>query len=76
MAYGSTGEIIMSKIEQIEREIQELTPEELAAFRKWFLEFDAVVWDRQIEEDAQAGRLDSLGEKAIRDFKSGRCSEL
>lgn len=66
----------MSKIEQIEREIQDLTPEELAAFRKWFLEFDAVVWDRQIEEDARAGRLDTLADKAIKDFKSGRCSEL
>ncbi len=66
----------MSKIEQIEREIQALTPEELAAFRKWFLEFDAEVWDRQIQADAEAGRLDALGEKAIKDFKSGRCSEL
>jgi hypothetical protein len=66
----------MSKIEQIEREIQELTPEELAAFRKWFLEFDAVIWDRQIEEDTRAGRLDTLADKAIKDFKSGRCSEL
>lgn len=66
----------MSKIEQIEREIQELTPEELAAFRKWFHEFDASVWDRQIEEDVQAGRLDTLAEKAMKDFKSGSCSEL
>lgn len=66
----------MSKIEQIEREIEGLTPEELTAFRKWFLEFDAVVWDQQIEEDAQTGRLDALGNKAIKDFESGRCSEL
>lgn len=66
----------MSKIEQIEREIQALTPEELAAFRKWFHEFDAAVWDRQIEQDAQAGRLDGMAEKALNDFKSGRCSEL
>lgn len=66
----------MGKIEQIEREIQVLTPEELATFRKWFLEFDAVVWDRQIEEDARAGKLDTLADKAIKDFKSGRCSEL
>lgn len=66
----------MSKIEQIEREIQGLTSEELAAFRKWFFAFDAVVWDRQIEEDARAGRFDTLADKAIKDSKSGRCSEL
>ncbi|MCG3112563.1 MAG: hypothetical protein MCM46_12180 [Candidatus Manganitrophus sp. SB1] len=49
----------MSKIEQIEKEIQALTPEELAAFRKWFLEFDAAIWDRQIEEDVRTGKLDT-----------------
>lgn len=66
----------MSKIEQIEKEIQALTPEELAAFRKWFLEFDAAIWDRQIEEDVRAGKLDTLAEKALKDFKSERGSEL
>ncbi len=66
----------MSKIEQIEKEIQALTPEELAAFRKWFFEFDAAIWDRQIEEDARTGKLDTLAEKALKDFKSGRGSEL
>ena len=39
----------MSKVESIEQEVQGLTPSELAAFRRWFLEFDAQVWDRQIE---------------------------
>ena len=41
----------MSKIENIEREVQKLTPAELEAFRRWFYEFDAQAWDRQIEED-------------------------
>ena len=31
----------MSKVENIEQEIKALTAAELAAFRKWFLEFDA-----------------------------------
>lgn len=66
----------MSKIEQIEKEIQALTPEELAAFRKWFLEFDAAMWDQQIEEDVRTGKLDTLAEKALKGFKSGRGSEL
>ena len=33
----------MSKVENIEREIRDFTPSELAAFRRWFLEFDAQV---------------------------------
>ncbi len=45
----------MNKLEKIERDIQEFSPAELAAFRKWFQEFDAAAWDRQIEEDIQAG---------------------
>ena len=44
-------EASISKVENIEQEVQALTPAELAAFRRWFLEFDSQVWDRQIEED-------------------------
>jgi hypothetical protein len=66
----------MSKIDNIEREIQELTSSELAAFQERFREFDATVWDQKIEEDARAGRFDALAEEAIEGFNSGRCSEL
>jgi len=37
----------MSKIDQIEKEVQGLKPDELQAFRKWFWDFDAEAWDRQ-----------------------------
>ena len=36
----------MSEVEQLENRIQNLSPEELAKFRAWFLEFDARVWDK------------------------------
>jgi len=66
----------MGKVEQIEREIQGLTPTELGAFRKWFLEFDAEAWDHQIEEDVRAGKLDRPAAEALKTFESGSCSEL
>ncbi len=66
----------MSKIDQIEKEVQGLKPDELRAFRKWFWDFDAEVWDRQFEKDAQSGKLDSLAETALKSFKSGHCSEI
>lgn len=66
----------MSKIEQIEKDIQGLEPDELQAFRKWFWAFDAEAWDRQFEKDAQTGKLDSLAEAALKSFKSGHCSEI
>ena len=36
----------------------------------------ADAWDKQIEEDIKAGRLDRLGEKALEDLRAGRCKDL
>ena len=66
----------MAKIEKIEQDVQALSPEELAQFRAWFLEYDWAAWDRQIESDAQAGRLDDLAAKALRDYAAGKTTPL
>jgi len=66
----------MSKIEKIEQEIQALSPEELAQFRAWFLEYDWTIWDRQIERDAEAGRLDDLATRALRDHTAGKTTPI
>jgi hypothetical protein len=50
--------------------------DELPTFRQWFHVFDAEAWDRQIEEDAHAGKLDRLADAALRSLKAGECSEL
>lgn len=41
----------MSKVESLEQEIRKLSPQELAELRGWILEYDAELWDRQIERD-------------------------
>lgn len=66
----------MGKVEKIEQEVQALSPAELAQFRAWFLEFDWAAWDRQLERDVQAGRLDDLAEKALRDHAAGNTTPL
>jgi hypothetical protein len=66
----------MSTAREIEHAVSQLSSEELAAFRAWFTEFDAALWDRQIEEDVTAGRLDELAEEALRDFQEGRCTDI
>jgi hypothetical protein len=66
----------MSTIEEIQTAVSKLSPEELSAFRAWFAEFDAKVWDQQFEQDVAAGRLDSLAEEALRDLREGRCTDL
>jgi hypothetical protein len=66
----------MSEVEQIEKQIEGLSREDLANFREWFLEYDAAVWDQQIEADSQAGRLDSLIAEATADYEAGKAREL
>jgi hypothetical protein len=66
----------MSKVEKIEQDVQALSPDELAEFRAWFLEFDWAAWDRQLEQDVQNGRLDDLAAKALRDHAAGKTTSL
>ena len=66
----------MSTVEALERQVQQLDPKELAQFRDWFLEFEADAWDRQIERDANAGKLGALARKALDDHASGRTTRL
>ncbi len=63
-------------IQKIKEAVSQLSSEDLAAFRAWFAEFDAEMWDRQFEEDAAAGRLDRLVDEALRDLREGRCTDL
>jgi hypothetical protein len=62
----------MSRVEHLERQVKDLSPEELKAFRDWFADYDAEVWDAQIEADSRNGKLRSLAERALRDHESGR----
>jgi len=66
----------MSTIFEIEQAVRKLDPNDLARLREWFAEFDAEAWDRQIEDDSAAGRLDQLAEQALSDSHEGRCTEL
>ena len=59
----------MSGVPEIEKAIQELSPSELAKFRQWFAKFDAAQWDRQLERDVAAGKLDALADEAIADLR-------
>jgi hypothetical protein len=66
----------MSRIEQVESEIQRMSSEELAQFREWFAEFDNEAWDRQIEADVSMGKLDALAAEALKDHQNGLSTKL
>ena len=51
-------------VDELEVVVSHLSPEELTRFSEWFEEFLAEQWDRQIEADALAGRLDAAGQRA------------
>ncbi len=66
----------MNKVAAIEKEIESLTPDELAVLRAWFHEFDAAAWDRRLEADVRAGKLDALADEAAAARQAGKCTEL
>ncbi len=63
-------------ITEIESAIEKLPPSEVSKLSEWFAEFEARVWDRQIERDLQSGKLRSLIEEAEADFAKGKCQPL
>jgi hypothetical protein len=69
-------EVFLSEVEQLEKQIEKLSAEDLAKFRTWFLEFDARVWDAQIEADLKAGKLKGLVAEALAEYKVGKAREL
>jgi hypothetical protein len=66
----------MSDLEELERRIRKLSPDDLAKFRAWFAEFDHALWDRQIESDAKRGKLDRLAKEALADYKAGKSKKI
>ncbi|MBC7357549.1 MAG: hypothetical protein H5U10_03325 [Desulfacinum sp.] len=66
----------MQTLQEIQSAVTRLSREELILFREWFQEFDAALWDRQLEEDVNAGKLARFGDRAIADFQAGKCKEI
>lgn len=66
----------MSEVEQIEIRIKNLSPDELSKLRAWFAEFDAQTWDRQLEADSGAGKLDRLIEESLAEHTAGKSRPL
>jgi hypothetical protein len=63
-------------VEEIEKAVAKLPPEEFARFRAWFEQFEASRFDAKIERDAGDGKLDEFAAQAVSDFRKGRAREL
>jgi hypothetical protein len=63
-------------IEDLEKAVSKLPPDQLAKFRDWFEAFDAACFDQKIERDAIAGKLDRLAKDALEDYRKGNAREI
>ena len=63
-------------VEDLEKAVAKLRPDQFARFRAWFEAFDSARFDRKIERDAKAGKLDALGGQALDDFRQDHAREL
>lgn len=66
----------MTKVEQLEQQIQELSPSEFAELRSWLLERDWEEWDKQIEQDSASGKLDRIFAAAHEAHQQGKSTKF
>jgi hypothetical protein len=59
---------MFTAVEEIESAILKLSPQELGKLAEWVLDLDEQNWDKQIERDVAAGKLDFLAKEALRHF--------
>ena len=63
-------------VTEIETAIEKLPPKEVSELSEWFAEFEEKIWDEQIAEDLQNGKLQNLINEAEKDFTEGNCKPL
>ncbi len=58
-------------IAEIESAIAQLPAEEFAELMTWLQKYNEKMWDKQIEDDLAAGRLDNLIAEAEDEYRQG-----
>jgi len=66
----------MSKVDKIKAEIESLPSEEFAEIFRWLSGNDWEKWDKEIETDSQAGRLDFLVREVLQEKVQGNLKTL
>lgn len=63
-------------IQEIEQAITQLPQTQLSELVAWVNEYHHQVWDKQIEDDLDAGRLDSVIAAAEKEYQAGLARPL
>ena len=64
------------RVKEIEKALIELPPGELDALLERIEEYRADAWDRQIAQDVEAGRFDTLRERVRKQRQTGHLRPL
>ena len=63
-------------VEEIEKAITQLSIEDVAELSAWFADYQAKLWDEQLECDLDEGRLDALLEEVDAEYEAGKARPL
>jgi hypothetical protein len=66
----------MTTVQDIEKAIRQLSNDELAQLKKRLADYEWEQWDKQLEHDVKAGRLDALAQEALQDLRDGKTTDL
>jgi hypothetical protein len=66
------GEIDVSRVEEIEAEIERLPREQFLQLLDWLRKRFGDEWDGQFGDDVEAGRLDPLAQEALAEYRAGK----
>lgn len=63
-------------VAEIEAAIIQLSTPDVAALIAWLANYHGRVWDQQIEDDLEAGRLDALLAEVEKEYQAGLARSL
>lgn len=66
----------MIQVELLEQYIAELDDNSFSKLRDWINEFDQIRWDKKLEADSNAGKLDFLINTALAEHEAGKTRDL
>jgi hypothetical protein len=66
----------MSTVAEIESALQTLPVDDARKVADWLQHYLDEKWDKQIDADIAAGKLDKLADKALDDYRAGRVKPL
>lgn len=66
----------MPKVDKLKAEIEKLPREEFTELVRWLSEKDWESWDKELEADSEAGKLDFLMREALDEKVKGTLKDL